>query len=108
MNNDKDKKAIIQNIENLVHYGVKAQMPVWIEEMSELTKVICKWSRKYDKLNGDINTQLLEEFKDEITDVTICLDQIKYVIGFMEDELMKRYGYKTDRQAKRIAGELDE
>lgn len=105
---NEEKEVLKQNIENLLHYGVKAQMPVWIEEMSELTKVICKWARKYDKLNGDINIQLLEEFKDEITDVTICLDQIKYTIGFMEDELMKRYGYKTKRQAKRIAGEIDE
>lgn len=105
---NEEKEVLKQNIENLLHYGVKAQMPVWVEEMSELTKVICKWARKYDKLNGDINNQLLEEFKDEITDVTICLDQIKYTIGFMEDELMKRYKYKTDRQSKRIAGEIDE
>lgn len=105
---NEEKEVLKQNIENLLHYGVKAQMPVWIEEMSELTKVICKWARKYDKLNGDINIQLLEEFKDEITDVTICLDQMKYILHFKEDDLMKEYKFKVERQLKRIAGEIDE
>lgn len=91
-----------KNIQIVDYYGVKSQIPVWIEEMSELTKVLCKWSRIYDKLEGDINSQLLLDMKEEITDVTICLDQLKYVIEFFEDELMKNYEYKVDRQFKRI------
>ncbi len=102
------KETLENNIEIVNHYGVKAQIPVWIEEMSELTKVLCKWFRKYDKLEGDINLQLLSDMKEEITDVTICLDQLKYVIQYMEDDLMKEYKWKVDRQLKRIAGEEDE
>ena len=30
--------------------------------MSELIKVICKWARKYDELEGDITPQLKADF----------------------------------------------
>lgn len=99
------EETLRNNIKIVEHYGVKAQIPVWIEEMSELTKELCKWARKYDKLEGDISLQLLSNLQEEITDVTICLDQIKYVIQFMEDELMQEYKYKVDRQLDRIASE---
>ena len=53
---EKELKEIIEkNISIVNHYGVKKQMPIWIEELSELTKVICKWLRKYDQLEGDIS-----------------------------------------------------
>ena len=102
MNRWEWENTLEKNIQIVDYYGVKSQIPVWIEEMSELTKVLCKWSRNYDKLEGDINSQLLLDMKEEITDVTICLDQLKYVIEFFEDELMKNYEYKVDRQFKRI------
>lgn len=100
------KEVLKKNTEIVNHYGVKAQIPVWIEEMSELTKVLCKWFRKYDKLNGDINLQLLADMKEEITDVIICLDQLRYIIKYAEDDLMKEYKYKVDRQLRRIAEEV--
>lgn len=99
------RELLEKNIKIVDHYGVKNQIPVWIEEMSELTKALCKWLRKYDKLEGDINLQLLSDMKEEITDVTICLDQLKYVIQYMEDDLMKEYKWKVERQLERIEGE---
>ena len=99
------KEVLENNIKIVEHYGVKAQIPVWIEEMSELTKVLCKWARKYDKLEGDISLQLLSDMQEEITDVTICLDRLKYVLNYTEDELMKKYKYKVDRQLDRITNE---
>lgn len=102
------KETLEKNIEIVKHYGVKVQISVWIEEMSELTKVLCKWARKYDKLEGDINSQLLSDMKEEITDVIICLDQLRYIIGFMEDDMMKEYKFKVERQLERIAGESNE
>lgn len=102
MNRWEWENTLEKNIQIVDYYGVKSQIPVWIEEMNELTKVLCKWSRNYDKLEGDINSQLLLDMKEEITDVTICLDQLKYVIELYEDELMKDYEHKVDRQLKRI------
>ena len=108
MNNEDFKKVLLNNIDIVEHYGVKAQIPVWIEEMSELTKVLCKWARKYDQLEGDLNMQLLNSMKEEITDVTICLDQLKYIIRYPEDELERDYKFKVDRQLARISGENNE
>ena len=46
--------------------------------------------------------------KEEITDVIICLDQLRYTIQFAEDDLMKAYKFKVDRQLQRIASEDNE
>ena len=103
---EKELKEILENNIKIVdHYGVKQQMPVWVEELSELTKVICKWMRKYDKLEGDISESLLTDMKEEITDVTICIDQLRYILNFTEDDLMKEYKFKVDRQLGRIEDE---
>ncbi len=101
------KEIIEKNIEIVEFYGVKAQMPVWIEEMSELTKNICKWARKYDELEGDIDSQLLNDMQEEIADVTVCLDQLKYAIKYTEDDLMRQYKYKVDRQHERITEKIN-
>lgn len=101
------KKIIEKNLNILEHYGVEKQIPVWIEEMSELTKELCKWLRKHDELEGDITLQLLANMKEEITDVTICLDQLKYAIGYFENDLMKEYNWKVNRQLERIKNEVD-
>lgn len=94
----KELKEIIENnISILNHYGINAQIPVWVEEMSELTKVLCKWIRK-----GQLTGETLKDLKEEIADITVCLDQLKYAIGYMEDELMEQYKAKVNRQLKRI------
>ena len=94
------KKTLENNIEILNYYGINAQIPVWVEEMSELTKVLCKWIRK-----GQLTEQMLMDLKEEIADLTVCLDQLKYAIGYMEDELMEQYKFKVDRQVQRIEEE---
>ena len=88
---------IQDNIKIVEHYGVKAQIPVWIEEMSELTKELCKWCRK-----GNLHPKLLDNLKEEIADVTICIDQLRYAINYTEDELMEEYANKVERQLERI------
>lgn len=98
-------ETLQNNIRIVKHYGIKKQMPIWIEEMSELTKNICKWARKYDELEGDITLQLKTDLLEEITDVIICLDQLKYSLAFDEEDLMKEYKYKVDRQLERIKHE---
>lgn len=105
MKKDLLEETFRNNIMIVEHSNIKDQMFIWIEEMSELTKVICKWARKYDELEGDLTPQLIADFYEEITDVTICLDQIKYILHFKEDNLMKEYKYKVDRQLDRMKEE---
>ena len=105
MSQEELKEILENNIKIVEHYGVKNQIPVWIEEMSELTKVLCKWFRRYDELEGHITSQLLHDMKEEITDVMICLDQLKHLILYTEDDLMENYKFKVDRQLGRIEKE---
>lgn len=96
------EETLRNNIMIVEHSNIKDQMFIWIEEMSELTKVICKWARRYDELNGDLTADLKKDFTTEIADVTVCLDQIKYAIKLFEDELMEEYKFKVDRRLNHI------
>ena len=103
-------KILENNLKIAAHYPTKDQIIIWIEEMSELTKELCKWYRIYDELetnelDRELPVDLLNNIKGEVTDVTVCLDQIKFIIHFLEDELMKIYKEKTDRQLGRIEKE---
>ena len=91
------KEILENNIKIIQHYGCEKQIPVWIEEMSELTKELCKWQRK-----GNLHPELIEHIEEEMVDVTICLDQLKYVLHYKEDDLMEQYKYKVKRQLERI------
>lgn len=105
MKKDLLEETLRNNIMIVENSNIKDQMYIWIEEMSELTKVICKWARRYDELNGDLTGDLKQDFLTEIADVMVCLDQIKYAVKIFEDELMEEYKYKVDRQTKRMKEE---
>lgn len=95
------EEALENNIKILNYYGYKKQKIVWIEEMSELTKELCKWERK------GLTKELEEHIKEEITDVIICLDQLKNVLNYTDDELIKEYNFKVERQLERIKNGKD-
>lgn len=82
----------------LEYYGMKNQTVVWIEEMSELTKELCKFVRSCDENSFEQSPRWLDDLKEEIADVTVCLDQLKFAIDFTEEELMELYEQKVDRQ----------
>jgi hypothetical protein len=105
MKEDLLEETFRNNIVIVAHSNIKDQMFIWIEEMSELTKVICKWARRYDELNGDLTGDLKQDFLTEIADVTVCLDQIKYAVKIFEDEVLEEYKYKVDRQLDRMKEE---
>lgn len=102
------KEILENNIKIVKHYGRKKQILVWVEEMDELTKELCKWARRYDELEEDLTAQLFASLYEEITDVTICLDQLKYAIKINENDLMKEYKWKVDKQLKRIEDDKNE
>lgn len=81
------------------YYGIDTQMDVWIEEMSELTKALCKIKRY------NFKPDLIEHAKEEMVDVEICLDQLKYALGVQNKWERKYRNYKINRQLKRIKEE---
>lgn len=80
------------------YYDIDCQMDVWIEEMSELTKALCKIKRYF-------KPELIEQAKEEMVDVQICLDQLRYAFGVQNKWERKYRNYKLNRQLKRIKEE---
>lgn len=75
------------------HYGLDKQVVVWIEELSELIKELCKYQRNK---NFNNNGYL------EITDVQICLDQMKLAFQYEAEDQKFNYDFKVNRQLERI------
>lgn len=75
------------------HYGLRLQMRQLVEEMAELTQVICK-SERYD-----IET-VRDHLVEEVADVDVVLTQVKYLLG--DSQLDKIKEEKIKRQVQRI------
>lgn len=73
-------------------YGSRLQLIVAVEEMSELTKEICKFNRG----KADISA-----IAEEIADVSIMLEQLKIIFG-CGDEVEEQIDKKTCRLKKRM------
>ena len=71
-------------------YGIKPQLLMVIEEMSELAKEICKFFR------GHNNT---EEIAEEVADVTITLEQLRLIFG-LNDRVCEIMDEKVRRLAE--------
>jgi len=73
-------------------YGIEAQLRMVIEEMSELTKELCKYFRGADNI---------EAIADEAADVTIMLEQLRLILG-INDEVNEH----MDAKVQRLDGKL--
>ena len=74
------------------HNGIDKQIIVWIEEMSELTKELCKYLRE---------KSCMICIKEEITDVQVCLDQMKLAFKYTAQDQKRNYDYKVERELER-------
>ena len=75
------------------HYGLENQLRQLAEECSELAVEANHSARK-----GSITVRLIEE----IADVEIMLDQVRYLAGIQETDVLETRYYKIERQLKRI------
>lgn len=73
-------------------YGEESQRRVAIEEMSELTKELCKWDR------GHGNRLHIAE---EIADVKIMLEQLTLIYG-CDDLINDWYDFKLERLERKL------
>jgi NTP pyrophosphatase (non-canonical NTP hydrolase) len=74
-------------------YGQDSQMLMAIEEMSELTKAICKYKRYGDNV---------DDIAEEIADVTIMLEQLKMMFD-VYPEVEMNIDLKLKRLERRLA-----
>jgi NTP pyrophosphatase (non-canonical NTP hydrolase) len=77
-------------------YGVDSQIRMCIEEMSELTKALCKYQR-YE--GSDKQKTCRENVIEEIADVLNMVEQLEYYFG--ADEIAKVRKFKIERGVKR-------
>lgn len=84
---DKDLRNIAE------HYGLRVQMRQLIEEMAELTQVICKAERY------DLDT-VREHLVEEVADVQVVLEQVVYLLG--DNRIEQIRAEKIARQKRRI------
>ena len=100
-------KDYIEDYERCEKYwGEESEMRICIEEMSELTKELCKYIR-YSKRPQ--TTEVKEELKkiknniiEEVADVINTVEQIERMVGETKVEKVRK------AKMKRLKGELDE
>lgn len=83
-------------LNQLVSKYKEKQINICIEEMSELTKVLCKHTRG----NTDI-----ENIIEEIADVHIMLSQMLILFEIDGDEFLEMVDYKIKRTKERLLNE---
>ena len=83
------------------YFGEEAQMRMCIEEMSELTKELCKYMR-FSNIDSESNNSNLLKIKDNIieetADVLICAWQMMELFGKNEVEDMMNYKIERGRK----------
>ena len=92
------------------HYGYEAQSRQLIEEMAELTQAINKLWR-IDSKKSEITwnySDHVEAYKhiiEEVADVEICLEQVKWLLNIDESVLDEWKQMKIERSINRIEKE---
>ena len=81
-------------------WGEESQIVVAIEEMSELTKELCKYKRN-EILNKD-NKEIVKNIKEEIADVLNMVEQLENMFGVEEIEKIRQFKFK--RAIERMEG----
>lgn len=104
-----EDKTSIRNIAD--HYGYEAQSRQLIEEMAELTQAINKMWRidatKCEKTNSG-HVEAYKHIIEEIADVEICLEQVKWLLNIDESVLDEWKVMKIERSIDRMSGKESE
>lgn len=90
------------------NYGYEAQSRQLIEEMAELIQAINKMWRIDDTKCEKTNSDHIEAYKhiiEEIADVEICLEQVKWLLNVDESVLEEWKVMKIERSISRIEKE---
>lgn len=88
---NKSQIAILNNA--IQTYGIDAQLDMCVEEMSELTKEICKKKRGKNNRN---------QIAEEIADVEIMLEQLKIMCNISDKEVNNVVFMKICRLEERL------
>lgn len=94
------------NKETAKYYGYEAQSNQLVEECAELIQAVSKYRRAEvglgQPVSEDKKAVALENLIEEIADVEIMLEQVKYLLQIPEEELDAVKLYKVNRTRERI------
>ena len=95
--------------EAIDHYGEESQLDMAIEEMSELTKAICKYKRAVKERGQDICYSTAKDvifakgdIVEEIADVLIMIEQMMMIF-----DCEQRVSAIASQKIKRLKGRID-
>ena len=98
-------KDLVKKISQLIKINTTQNiLTITIEELAELTQVICKLKRltNQDKTLRKEEQQIFEELKEELSDVYLLLEQIK-ILGKINDyEIERRISEKIRRTFEKV------
>ena len=81
------------------HYGQDAQIMIIIEEMSELTKELCKYLR-YKNTHKEKLDEIINNIHEETADVLNCVEQLELMFDSAEIEKFRQL--KINRTLSRL------
>ena len=103
---DRIMKDKIQKIAN--HYKLAKQQRQLAEECAELIQATSKLVRYQEtSYASDYDWKYLESVCEEMADVEIMLEQIKYLLHINSDAIEKIMRKKVDRQIERMKRECN-
>ena len=98
-------KDLVKKISQLIKINTTQNiLTITIEELAELTQVICKLKRltNQDKTLRKEEHQIFEDLKEELSDVYLLLEQIK-ILGKINDyEIERRISEKIRRTFEKV------
>ena len=92
------------NLETAEHYGYEAQSNQLVEECAELIQAVNKYRRSVGAGQPtEAKIQIVREnLVEELADVELMIEQIKYLLDITEEEIKAIKLYKVNRTKERI------
>lgn len=95
------------NLETAKYYGYEAQSNQLVEECAELIQAVNKYRRVVETGLGqpvaeDKKAIARDNLVEEIADVELMLEQVKYLLQIPEDELLAVKTFKVNRTRERM------
>ena len=98
-------KELLERIEQVSKVNTAQNiLTISIEELAELTQVICKLKRwtNHDTTLRKESKQIFEELKEELADVYLLLEQIKIIATINDYEIERRISEKIKRTFEKV------
>ena len=98
-------KDLVKKISQLIKINTTQNiLTITIEELAELTQVICKlkrWTNHDTRLRKEPK-QIFENLKEELADVYLLLEQIKILTQTNDYEIERRISEKIKRTFEKV------